>query len=412
MKKILISAYACMPGFGSEEGNGWNYSSIISQQGFRVWCLTRERFKEGIEERLQQTAYPNLKFVYVPVPRWVDKAYSAGMFGLYFHYLYWQWATLKMARRLHQQQPFDLIHHVSYGSLQLGSFLYKLNLPFIFGPIGGGQEAPHSMRRYFKRYWLKEQLRSAVSNLLLHLNPGCYETVRRATHVLVWNEDTRHMVRSLGRTTAVSKEFGGVSKAFIPDEPLRRTPGPKLELVWVGRLLPRKALELTLHGFSKVNNQLPIHLTVVGDGEMSQYIPEYIKTYNLNDRVTWAGRVPYEQVKAFYRKADVFFFTSLRDTGPAQLLEAMAYSLPVVTLNIHGQAELVNNSTGIRVPVTDAESVASELAKAVEWMYHNPDQRITMGLNAYRFASQQTWESKICRLINTYYGVKSERVTE
>ncbi|WP_375447777.1 glycosyltransferase family 4 protein [uncultured Fibrella sp.] len=408
MKNVLISAYACIPERGSEEGNGWYYSSIVSQSNHRVWCLTRSMNKKALDEKLAQVPHPNLTYVYVETPDWVEKVYYWGLIGMYFHYLYWQWAALKTARPLNRQHNFDIVHHVSYGSLQLGSLLYKLNRPFIFGPIGGGQEAPDSMRHYFKGHWKKEKMRTLVSQLLLRFNPGCFEAIQKADHVLVWNEDTRRKIEWLGRTRGVTKEFSGISEAFIPPTPLIHTPGPVLQLVWVGRLMPRKALELTLHGLSKVDRRLPVQLTVVGDGEMGQYMPEYLSRYNLTDRVNWTGYVGYEQVKAFYQQADVFFFTSLRDTGPAQLLEAMAYSLPVVTLNIHGQAELVNESTGIRVPVTDQETVSSELAKAIEWMYHHPDERLAMGANAYEFASQQTWELKIRRFIRAYYGPTDE----
>lgn len=413
MKKVLVSAYACIPDRGSEEGNGWFYSSLISQQGYQVWCLTRDVGRAEIEQKLNQCAYPNLTFVFVTVPRWVDNAYHRGLIGMYFHYLYWQWAALQAAIQLNRKHPFDLIHHVSYTSLQLGSFLYKLRRPFIYGPVGGGQEAPPAMRRYFKGFWTKEKLRSWVSDLMLRFNPGCYQSVRQADRVLVWNEDTRRMVERMGRTTGVSKEFGGVGQRFIPSGPIHRLPGNTLELVWVGRLMPRKGLELSLHGLSKVDARLPIHLTVVGDGEMGRYMPEYIAKYDLADRVTWVGKVSYEAVKEYYRKADVFLFTSLRDTGPAQLMEAMGYSLPVVTLKLHGQAELVNDSNGIRVPVTDPETVASELARAIEWMYHHEEQRTTMGLNAFLFAQQQNWDTKVRHIVETYYHalLKPETVT-
>lgn len=403
MKKILVSAYACIPDRGSEEGNGWFYSSLISQRGYRVWCLTRDIGRASIEQKLAHTPYPNLTFVYVSVPGWIDRAYHRGMIGLYFHYLYWQWAAARTALQLDKKCQFDLIHHVSYTSLQLGSFLYRLKRPFIFGPVGGGQEAPAGLRGYFREHWRKEKMRSLVSNLLLRFNPGCYQSVRQATQVLVWNEDTRRMVKAMGRSTAVAKEFGGVGEAFIPAEPLLRSAGDSLELVWVGRLMPRKALELSLHGFSKVDSRLPIHLTVVGDGEMGQYVPEYMAQYGLAERVTWVGRVNYEQVRDYYRRADVFLFTSLRDTGPAQLMEAMGYSLPVVTLDLHGQAELVSDATGIRVPIDDPETVASGLARAIEWMYYNADERTRMGINAYEFAQQQNWRLKVNRIIDRYY---------
>ncbi|MFD2937191.1 glycosyltransferase family 4 protein [Spirosoma flavum] len=409
MKKILISAYACIPDLGSEEGNGWFYSSLISQQGYQVWCLTRDIGKTQIEKKLQQSSYPNLTFSYVVVPRWVDNAYHYGLLGMYFHYLYWQWSALRMALKLTKEHRFSLVHHVSYTSLQLGSFLYKLKLPFIYGPVGGGQEAPETMRHYFKGYWIKEKMRSWVSNLMLRFNPGCYQSVRHADYVLAWNEDTRQMIKSLGREKAVEKEFGGVGKGFIPSKPIYRPTHDTLQVVWVGRLMPRKALELSMHGFSKVNPQIPVHLTIVGDGEMGQYVPEYVAKYNLDDRATWVGKVNYEQVKDYYKKADIFLFTSLRDTGPAQLMEAMAYSLPVVTLHLHGQAELVNDSTGIRVPVTDPETVASGLAKAIEWMYYNEDKRTDMGLNAFHFAQQQNWELKVNHIIDTYYHSLTEQ---
>lgn len=403
MKKVLISAYACIPDRGSEEGNGWYYSSLISQQGYRVWCLARDIGKDSIEQKLREFPHPHLTFAFVTVPRWVDKAYGWGLIGMYFHYIYWQWAALQVALKLDKKHPFDLVHHVSYTSLQLGSFLYKLKRPFIFGPVGGGQEAPPSMRRYFKSYWLKEKMRSFVSDLMLRFNPGCYQSVRYADYVLAWNEDTRRMIYALGRTEGVEKEFGGVGQYFIPSEPVNRLPHTTLQLVWVGRLMPRKALELSLHGLSKVDAQMPVHLTIVGDGEMASYVPGYIAAHKLEGRVTWIGKVSYEQVKEYYRKADVFLFTSLRDTGPAQLLEAMAFSLPVITLHLHGQAELVDESTGIRVPVTEPEAVATGLARAIEWMYRNEDKRIAMGLNAFRFARNQRWEYKIGRIVQKYY---------
>lgn len=392
-----------MPDKGSEESNGWHYATIVNQHGYEVWCITRNVGQAAIEQKLAESPCPNLHFEFVTVPKWIDKAYNKSLVGLYFHYLYWQWAALTVALRLHRQYNFDLVHHVSYTSLQLGSFLYKLKRPFIYGPVGGGQEAPAAMRGYFKQYWGRERIRAWVSRMLVRYNPGCIQAVRQAAYVLAWNEDTYQLIKRLGRTKKVDKVCGGISQRFMASAPIYRHPQPVLQLVWVGRLMPRKALELTLHGLSKVDQQVPVHLTVVGDGEMGEYMAEYLATYQLKNRVTWVGKVPYEQVKEYYRKADVFLLTSLRDTGPAQLMEAMGYSLPVVTLRLHGQAELVDDSTGIRVPVTEPEATAIGIAQAIEWMYTHPDERINMGLNAYLFAQRQEWSAKIKQVIANYY---------
>jgi glycosyltransferase involved in cell wall biosynthesis len=410
MKKVLISAYSCRPDSGSEEANGWYFSSLVSRQGYEVVCLTRELARQPVEAKLRDVPHPNLTFAYVAVPRWVDASFRKGLIGMYLHYIYWQWAAWRTAAELDKTHRFDLAHHVSYTSLQLGSFLYKLHKPFIYGPVGGGQEAPRSMRRYFRRYWWKEQLRSAISKLMLRFNPGCFESVRKASFVLVKNDDTRQLAHSLGRSEGIVLELGGVGPDFLPKQPVQREPQPVLNLLWVGRLMPRKALELSLHGLSLVNPKLPIRLTIVGDGEMGQYVPEYLATYGLADRVKWVGKVDFAQTKAYYHAADVFLFTSLRDTQPTQVLEAMAHALPVVTLDLHGQANMVCRDTGLCIPVTDPDTVADKLAGAIEWYYYHPTERIQMGLNAFHRAHDLNWQSRIEHIVHTYYTPLLEEV--
>jgi glycosyltransferase involved in cell wall biosynthesis len=168
--------------------------------------------------------------------------------------------------------------------------------------------------------------------------------------------------------------------------------------------MPRKALELTIHAFSKVNSTLPINLTIVGGkGEMVEQVSAYIEQYGVASRVNWVGQVSYAEMNQYYQQADVFFFTSLRDSCPMQLLEAMAYSLPVVTLDLHGQAELVADRTGLKVAVGTPEQVTTDLARAIERLYANPDERLAMGRAAYAFAQSQAWDVKINQVINHIY---------
>ena len=129
-------------------------------------------------------------------------------------------------------------------------------------------------------------------------------------------------------------------------------------------------------------------------------------------RVEWVGQVPYEEVVRYYRESDAFFFTSLRDSSPMQLLEAMAYALPVVTLDLHGQAELVSNETGLKVPVQQPEQVVADLARAIEWLYHHPDERRAMGRRGYAFARTQSWENKLERMVSDWYPPAREAVAE
>lgn len=410
MKKILLSAYACIPNYGSEEGTGWTYASTLSQNGLVVHCLTKKDGEAAIDPVLASGAFPNLMMHYVTLPNWVDAFCHKGLIGMYFHYIYWQWQAYQTARRLDRTQHFDLVQHVTYGSIQLGSFMYKLRKPLIFGPVGGGQRAPKALKRYFGAYWSREWMRDWVSTILEHTNPAFYKTVKQADRVVVTNLDTYALARKLRPNRPIDHIWdAGLSHSFLPAATTPHDPGntattEPLKLLWVGRLLPRKALELTIQALGSVDPSLPITLTIVGGkGEMAPEVPQYIERYGVRDRVNWVGHVSYQQVKEFYKQSDVFFFTSLRDSCPHQLLEAMAYSLPVVTLDLHGQAELVDDTTGLRVPVANEEQVVADLARAIEWMYAHPDQRLAMGRAGYAFARTQLWDSKIHRFIDELY---------
>ncbi len=405
MKKVLLSAYACIPNHGSEQGTGWTYASTLSQNGLEVHCLTLKDGRETIEPILANGFYPNLTIHYVLLPTWVDKFYSQGLVGMYFHYLYWQWQAYRMAQYLDQIHRFDLVHHVTYGSIQLGSFLYKLRKPFVFGPVGGGQRAPKALKRYFGKYWAREWMRDRVSTLLEYGNPGFYKAVRRANRVIVTNQDTFALARRLRPQRPIDQIWdAGLEPSFLPSNPIEHQPGPALKLLWVGRLLPRKALELTIHALSKVAPGVPVTLTIVGGkGEMVEHVPQYIERYGVGNRVEWVGHVSYQEVRKFYQESDVFFFTSLRDSCPHQLLEAMAFSLPVITLDLHGQAELVTAATGLKVAVTNEEQVTTDLAQAIEWMAAHPAERLTMGQAGYQFAQTQRWEAKIRTFVEELY---------
>ena len=406
MKKVLLSAFACLPNHGSEEGNGWNYATLLSEHGFDIHCLTRHQSRPAIEAALATHAFPNLTMHYVFMPDWVERFYHKGLFGMYFHYLYWQWQAYRLARKLEQTHRFDLVHHVTYGSIQLGSFLYKLRKPFIFGPVGGGQRAPKAFKQYFGAYWTREWMRDWVSTALQYLNPGFFRAVRVANRIIVTNKETFQLARQLRPKRPIDRMLdAGLSASFIPERPIERKQGDTLKLLWVGRLMPRKALELTIQAFSKVSSDLPISLTIVGGkGEMADQVQGYLERYEVSSRVTWVGHVSYEQVKEFYEQSDVFFFTSLRDSCPMQILEAMAYSLPVVTLDLHGQADLVSSATGRKVAVRTPDQVITDLAVAIEWLYVYPDERLKMGRAAYAFAQSQVWDAKINHLIDQIYS--------
>ncbi|MEO5682375.1 MAG: glycosyltransferase family 4 protein [Chitinophagaceae bacterium] len=399
--KVVLSAFACDPSKGSEPHNGWCWASGLAERGYEVHCLTRDDGKASIE---QQKTVPNLHFHYVVLPLGLEKMYAASTASMYLYYLLWQWLSYRRAKKLHRTQQFSLAHHVTWGSLQMGSFLYKLNIPFIFGPVGGGQKAPEKFKKYFLNHWATEEKREKISDFMGKYSPACKKMLGKADVVIVTNNETLEMARSIGaKKISFCLDFA-LPESFFPAVFTPKQPEPnRLQLLWVGRFLPRKGILLILDVMMELKDYSGITLTVVGDGEMRSAFLDTITKYSLEQTVDWKGSVPFVEVKKFYATHDVFFFTSLRDSSPAQLVEAMAYGMPVVTLNLHGQAMNINDQTGIRCACDTPEMAISELKKAILFLYNNQQTVTSMSTAAHAYALQQTWTNKINHIVHEYY---------
>lgn len=399
--KLLLSAYACEPHRGTELGNGWNWALSTAKMGYEVWCLTTVEGKGSIDKEVKKLALPNLHIVFVELPGWIDKTFEYHL-GFYFHYIAWQQRAYQVAKELDREINFDLVHHATIGSLQLGTALWRLNKPLIFGPAGGGQEAPKAFKKYFYRWWKMEVFRSWISKLLLAVNPDVRKAMRHASLVLTTNEDTYNMAKANGAANPQMFLDTSLPEDFYPASYPERAPTDELKILWVGRLFARKGLPLVMEALSHVRPGLPFKLTILGDGHMHDFVPQWIEQYELQGKVDWKGQVPWDEVKKAYTESDAFMFCSLRDSSAAQFLESMAYGLPIITLNLHGGKNLVPDNAGIKVPVTSPERTAKALAAAVEHLYDNPSLRREMGQNGYAFSKTQTWLLKTKHIAGFY----------
>lgn len=409
---VLLSAYACNPSYGGEDGFGFHWTWQTAQQGHRVWCLTNPAGEADIKEYLTQHSaeIPNgrLQFTYVRVPNWVEFLYR-WQFGVYLHYLVWQFLAWRVARRLDAQVNFDWVHHATFGSLQMGSWMWRLGKPLIFGPVGGGQRAPKAFKQYLPNWFKAETMRNAVGWLLMHLDPNVRQTLRHASVVLATNSETADLARRMGaRRVELFLDSGLPEDFFLQDYHVRQ-PQPTLRLLWVGRFFPRKALQLVLEALGQVSKQVQFHLTIIGFGEQEALLPGWLTEYGLDQHVTWRGQQPWPQVREALLEHDAFMFGSLRDSFASQFLEAMASGLPIITLDHQGAHDFIPDSAGLKVPVTTPAATAAALARAVEYFYHHPTEREAMGRAGYAFARTQTWGAKADHLQNLALGLLRPR---
>lgn len=401
--RVLLSAYACAPERGSEPGNGWNWAWHLAELGHEVWVLTRSSGQKAIEQALTSQPMPNLQFIYIDQPTW-PKRYIKGQIATFTQYFAWQKQAYGVALRLDKDYGFELVHHVTLGSITGGTWLWRLNKPLIFGPVGGGQVTPPGFKKYFVEQWQwrMETFRSLAVKRVVPFNPSSCRTLNRADLVLVTNRDTFDLARRLGAHRVEFFFDTGLPQDYFPQEPPTRSTSQELRVLWVGSLNPRKALPLALEALARVKPLIPFRLTILGGGYLKNYVPNWLKEFGLEDRVEYRSQVPWTEVKNAYLNSDVFLFTSLRDSCPAQLLEAMSQALPVITLDHHGSRDLVPAGAGIKVPVTNPTETVNALAQAVECMFKNSKERLQMGRIGYDFATTQTWTQKAQKMTEYY----------
>lgn len=403
--RILLSAYACRPNAGSEPGCGWNWATHLAARGLEVHVLVAQRNREAIEAGLRATPIPNLHFSYVSVPYpWAKRSEA-------LHYVCWQTAALKTARELSEKLQFHLAHHITYASIHVPTLLWRLGIPVVFGPIAGGQLAPASMLKYFGSDKSKEQLRTLITRKLT-ISPLHKYCLRRMSFILAANRNTLEIVRVLGCKNVDLMCDTAITEEYFAKSPRKfeRSSGV-LKLLWVGRMLTRKALPLALDALSRVRGDVTI--TIAGDGLDPQIVRQMIADRGLERRVFWKGvRLNFQELRSAYCEHDAMLFTSLRDSFGSQLLEALATGLPVITLDLNGAHDFVPDGASFKVPVGSPEETVHNLAAAIDRYASLPcEEKDEMSRQAWQFAKGITWSSRAEFAENLYRELCSGTIT-
>ncbi len=402
--KVLLIAYGCEPGVGSEPGNGWQWAAGLARN-HEVTVLTHPRGRDAIRRVVAAAPGPHPDIEYVELPARLDPWTRVGSDDrIHRRYVLWQVAAYVSARRLARIRSFDLVHHVSWGTVTGPTIGWALGLPFVWGPLGGGQQAPQCMREVLGTAWAMESLRN-LRVALARYAPWVLAAARRTSVALATNYETRDTLLAAGARQVGMMVDSAVDPAWVPPEPPRRPAKPDPVVVWVGRFSHHKAPLLAIEAFARVRQQRPAQLWMVGDGQLLGAAKQAAALLGLEDSVRFVGRVDHADVPLYLEGADVFLFTSLRDSFQTSVLEAMARGLPVVTLDHQGM-RLLPDSVALRVPVTGPQQVREDLAGALLALLGNTPSRLSMGRAAWEYVTaRHTWPTRIVEMDDVYASV-------
>jgi glycosyltransferase involved in cell wall biosynthesis len=94
-----------------------------------------------------------------------------------------------------------------------------------------------------------------------------------------------------------------------------------------------------------------------------------------------------------FESADALLLTSTRESLGSVVLEAAAYALPFIALDLGGASTFFPASAGIKIAPTTLQETATAIAKAIVELRDHPEKRLEMGRCAYQFAKASTWDA-------------------
>ncbi len=405
--RILLSAFACEPNMGSELGVGWNWALSLAQAGHQVVVLTRSESRTAIEGEMKG-APPDidLRFEYFDIAkplRWHTRG------PLHLHFALWQWLAAGFAKRLHRREHFDCVHHVTFAGLRAPSFMGRLGIPFILGPVGGGERAPWRLRRGYSLHGLVYDAARDAANLMIRFTPFMSDMFASAERIYVTSRETfqlmPHRVRGKVRIELAIGAEEEMTALIERTKRPRKPRGGVFRVLYAGRFIDCKGMHLGLPAFARLVRAEPgAHLTMVGEGPAERRWRKMAQSLGIASKVEWLPWQNRQAMADVYADHDVLLFPAMHDSGGMVALEAMSHGLPVVCLKLGGPATLVNESCGRAIDPMDKSvaQVVQEMGGALIGLAQDSTRR-PYAEGARLRCRDFSWREKVVRV----YGLAS-----
>ncbi|MGB3778652.1 MAG: glycosyltransferase family 4 protein [Tunicatimonas sp.] len=400
---ILLSAYHCAP-IGSESSVGWHFALELSKLGHQVVVVTSRSRQPFIEAQSEHTE-AGIHILYCDLPKPLARWYKAASLSEHLYYFAWQISLFFFAKKVINDYQINLIHHITLGVFRTPSFLGHYSVPFVFGPVGGGENYPFSLKKSLSfPTFCTELLRDSI-NVLSAFNPLLLLTYHQSSVILCRTKDTlRYIPKRFHPKCFVEMGIGFESRVY--NRPKSRFQGT-FRLLYAGRPLYWKGVHLLVQAFSVLRARgLDVNLTIVGRGDTT-WVKNVARRYQVDHAIDWRGSVSSDDLKKLYLTSDLFVFPSLREAGGTVAIESLSLGLPVLCLDRGGPVEIIDETCGIIVETPDGMSekaLAMAIAERISSFVHNPDRLLALSENAVLKGNGFTWSKVVER---TYQAIES-----
>jgi glycosyltransferase involved in cell wall biosynthesis len=399
--RILVLGPDCNPEQVSMPYVTFSHAAALAQL-HDVTLAVRAPSEEPV--RRAKASFHSIEVIRLP---WLDRIYAWSLrrifkynfnnqaltASLYPLYLAFEWRAWRQLRQRIFAGDFDVVLRIYPMNAVFPSpfafFLRKGPIPFVIGPLNGG--LPYV--RGFSQAGNQKQWISGLRNLYRFM-PFARSTYRNAAAII-------------GASSQTCAEFTAYRDRlfFVPEPGIARSlcfgdtrtleADAKLELIFVGGLIPCKACDLGLRAAAPLLRNDLARFTVLGDGPERGNLDQLAKRLGIEKAVSFVGWVSHDEVLRRLRSADVMVFPSVRDFGAGVVFEALATGAVPVVADFGGPGDIVHPAVGFKVPLTNENDFVAQMERILTDLAHDRDLLERLRQQGMAYAREcLTWDAK------------------
>ena len=361
-QKIMVSAYACEPGYGTEIGVGWHWALEMSKY-FEIWVLTRESNKENIEEWISKNNQGrDIHFVYYDMPKKL-RFWKKGLRGVRTYYCLWQRLTNKIIKKTMEENDIHIYHLLTYGNSLWPASRYGMKQTFIWGPTGGVDTIP---KEYSKRYPAKARFVEFTRRTIvkfLKINIGFKKRCKNADLILC---------KSYGMLNNVPQKYKNKAELFtdvaveLKDINNSANSSDNTKYLAVGRLDAWRGFDVLIEAFAKAaKTNESIRLEIVGDGKDRKRLEQLIDENGMREHITMCGELPMEDYESKVAESDVIINPSLKEGAVTVAFDSLAMEKPLICIDTGGYTRYFNDKRSRVIKLERKNTTVNRLSEAI-----------------------------------------------
>ena len=284
-------------------------------------------------------------------------------------------------------------------------YLYRIkDIPIVWGPIGGMEQTPV---KYIETLPFiskgKVLLKNCINDWQRKHDGRVKKMISTSSHVIAATKEAFEILHDYHHkvnTTHINET--GCSAEIRAYPPINKK--DTFDIIWCGRFIYTKRLDLALYSLKNTKNADGLRLHIIGTGtdEDINAAKTLAQTLKIEDQVIWHGPVSNQEVQELMQSADLFFFTSIKETTSTVILEAIQNGLPILCFDAFGFGPIVDSTVGIKIPLTNPKQSVKEFAEKIDHLYHHREelQRMSEGCRAKQV--ELSWEKKAEQMVEIY----------